>query len=96
MQVAVEGQRITTKESRKPMKACASLRALLLKFAQVFRVQTAHTAVANARAHVDQRLARWIRMAHDRISDDTLPLKYEFLALMLGVRPDYPAWSWQR
>ena len=49
-------------------------------------VQTTHTAVANARAHVDQRLARWILMAHDRINDDTLPLKHEFLALMLAVR----------
>jgi CRP-like cAMP-binding protein len=59
---------------------------LLLKFAQVFMVQTAHTAIANARAHIDQRLARWILMAHDRIRDNTLPLKHEFLALMLGVR----------
>jgi CRP-like cAMP-binding protein len=25
-------------------------------------------------------------MAHDRIRDNTLPLKHEFLALMLGVR----------
>ena len=49
-------------------------------------VQTAHTAIANARAHIDQRLARWILMAHDRTRDDTLPLTHEFLALMLGVR----------
>jgi CRP-like cAMP-binding protein len=38
------------------------------------------------RAHIDQRLARWILMAHDRTRDDTLPLTHEFLALMLGVR----------
>jgi CRP-like cAMP-binding protein len=43
------------------------------------------TAIANARAHIDQRLTRWILMTHDRIRDDTLPLKQEFLALMLGV-----------
>ena len=85
-QVAGEGQRIAAKELRRAMKASESLRALLLKFAQVFMVQTTHTAVANARAHVDQRLARWILMAHDRINDDTLPLKHEFLALMLAVR----------
>jgi CRP-like cAMP-binding protein len=48
--------------------------------------QTAHTAIANARAHIDQRLARWILMAHDRTRADTLPLTHEFLALMLGVR----------
>jgi len=86
IQVAGEGQRMPAKELRKAMDASDSLRKLLLKFVQVFMVQTAHTAIANARAHVNQRLARWILMAHDRLLDDTLPLKHEFLALMLGVR----------
>jgi CRP-like cAMP-binding protein len=63
-----------------------SLRNLLLKFVQVFMVQTAHTAVANARAHIDQRLARWILIAHDRMGDNNLWLTHEFLALMLGLR----------
>jgi CRP-like cAMP-binding protein len=49
-------------------------------------VQTAHTAIANARAKVDERLARWLLMAHDRVRDKRLPLTHEFLALMLGVR----------
>ena len=49
-------------------------------------VQTAHTAIANARAHIDQRLARWILMARDRTGENTLPLTHEFLSLMLGVR----------
>jgi CRP-like cAMP-binding protein len=86
IQVAGEGQRITANELRKAMNASETLHSLLLKFAQVFMVQTAHTAVANARAHIDQRLARWILMAHDRTGDKTLPLTHEFLALMLGVR----------
>ena len=63
-----------------------SLRNSLLKFVQAFMVQTSHTAIANARAHIDRRLARWILMAHDRTCDDTLLLTHEFLALMLGVR----------
>ena len=62
------------------------LAQLATQFAQVFTVQTAHTAVANARAHIDQRLARWILMAHDRTGDKTIPLTHEFLSLMLGVR----------
>jgi CRP-like cAMP-binding protein len=37
-------------------------------------------------AHIDQRLAGWILMAHDRTRDKTLPLTHEFPALMLGVR----------
>jgi CRP-like cAMP-binding protein len=76
----------TANELRNAQNASPSLRDLLLKFAQVFMVQTAHTAVANARAHIDQRLARWILMAHDRTDDKTIPLTHEFLSLMLGVR----------
>src|SRR3984885_642034 len=64
--------------------ASQTLHSLLLKFVQVFMVQTAHTAIANARAHIDQRLARWILMAHDRTRDNALFLTHEFLALMLG------------
>jgi CRP-like cAMP-binding protein len=86
MQVAGEGQRIGADVVRKAMTTSPSLHGLLLKFVQVFMVQTAHTAVANARARIDRRLARWILMAHDRTRDTSLPLTHEFLGLMLGVR----------
>jgi CRP-like cAMP-binding protein len=86
IQVAGEGLRMTAKELRKAMDASETMRDFLLKFAQVFMVQTAHTAIANARSKIDRRLARWILMAHDRTGDNTLPLTHEFLALMLGVR----------
>jgi len=86
IQVAGAGQGMASDELRRAMKASESLRTLLLKFVQVFMVQTAHTAIANARAHIDRRLARWILMAHDRTRNKTLPLTHEFLSLMLGVR----------
>jgi CRP-like cAMP-binding protein len=68
------------------MLASQSLRDLLLKFVQAFGVQTAQTAICNAQSKLDQRLARWLLMAHDRIGDDLLPLTHEFLSLMLAVR----------
>ena len=34
----------------------------------------------------NERLARWILMAQDRLGHANLPLTHEFLALMLGVR----------
>jgi CRP-like cAMP-binding protein len=86
MQAAGEGQRISTVELRKAMEESASLHASLLKYVQVFMVQTAHTAIANARAKLDERLARWILMADDRLDGASLPLTHEFLSLMLGVR----------
>jgi hypothetical protein len=86
VQVAGQAQQITADDLRKAVTASDSLRSVLLKFVQVFMVQTAHTAIANARDHIDRRLARWILMAHDRTRDNNLPLTHEFLALMLAVR----------
>jgi CRP-like cAMP-binding protein len=58
----------------------------MLKSAQAFMIQTAHTALANGRAKLEERLARWLLMAHDRMDTDAVPLTHEFLAVMLGVR----------
>jgi CRP-like cAMP-binding protein len=86
IQVAGEAQWIRADELRKAMRRSDSLHAMLLKYVQVFMIQTTHTAIANARAQIDRRLARWILMAHDRTGNKLLPLTHEFLALMLGVR----------
>jgi hypothetical protein len=68
IQVAGEGQRIAAKELRKAMAASESLRGLLLKFAQVFMVQTAHTAIANARAtDIDAGILLWCTRGARRI-----------------------------
>lgn len=71
---------------RKAMRTSASLRGLFLNYVQTFMVQTAYTAIANGRGKIEERLARWLLMAHDRIETATLPLTHELIALMLGVR----------
>lgn len=86
IQIAGGGQRIAADHLRAAMNESQSLRARLLKYVQAFSVQTAHTAVANARASLPQRLARWILMSHDRVPGDRLALTHEFLSLMLAVR----------
>jgi CRP-like cAMP-binding protein len=86
MQAAGNGHCIRASDLRKAMEESPSLRTSLLKYALAFGVQTAHTAACNAQSRLDQRLARWLLMAHDRIVEDLLPLTHEFLSIMLGVR----------
>jgi CRP-like cAMP-binding protein len=86
VQIAGSAQRIAVPDLRDAMDKSESLRRSLLKFAQSFMIQTAHTAVANGSATLSERLARWLLMAHDRVEGDELPLTHEFLSLMLGVR----------
>jgi CRP-like cAMP-binding protein len=73
-------------ELQAAMVASWTMRAVFLKFVQGFMTQTAHTAIANSRGSVEERLARWLLMAHDRCKGDVLSLTHEFLSLMLGVR----------
>ena len=86
VQLAGTAQRISAANLRRVMGESASLHALLLRWTQAFNVQTAQTAVTNARGNLEQRLARWLLIAHDRVDGDDLGLTHEFLALMLGVR----------
>jgi CRP-like cAMP-binding protein len=57
----------------------------LLSYAHAFLLQASETALANGRSNIEQRLARWLLMADDRVGGE-LPLTQEFLSLMLGVR----------
>lgn len=86
MQIPGSGHRIAADRLRAAIVQSESLRALMLKSAQGFMIQTAHTALANGRAKLEERLARWLLMAHDRMTSNAVPLTHEFLAVMLGVR----------
>ncbi len=63
----------------------APLRTLLLRFKEAIQAQISQTAACNGRYDLEQRLARWLLMAHDRVDGDSLPLTQEFMASMLGV-----------
>ncbi len=86
MQIAGSGLRIKTGYLRQAIQQSPTLHALLLRYVQAFTIQTSHTALSNGSHKIEERLARWLLMCHDRLDGDDLPLKHEFIALMLGVR----------
>ncbi len=59
---------------------------LLARFLQSFAAQISFTALCNANYQVDQRLARWLLMCHDRLEGDEISLTHDFISLMLAVR----------
>jgi CRP-like cAMP-binding protein len=86
VQVAGRGQRISTVHLREAMRSSATLHQSLMLVVQAFIMQASQTALANGRGKLDERLARWLLMAHDRLGDPNLALTHEFLGIMLGVR----------
>jgi CRP-like cAMP-binding protein len=85
MQAAGKGQRLKASILRKALEQRASLHRSLLRYVNSFLDQAAMTALANGRSTIEERLARWLLMADDRVDEDELPLTHEFLAMMLGV-----------
>jgi CRP-like cAMP-binding protein len=86
MQLEGAGQRIAAEALRSAIEESSTLRRCLLRFAHAFQMQAHYTALANAQGTIQQRLARWLLMAQDRVEEDTLQLTHEFLSLMLGTR----------
>lgn len=86
MQVDGTGYAIAADDLRHLLDTHATIRKLLLRYVQAYSTQTTYTALSNAMHTVEERLARWLLMSHDRQDGDEIPLTHDFLALMLGVR----------
>jgi CRP-like cAMP-binding protein len=86
MQAAGAGQCIRANHLRQAIDQSPSLHRSLLRYVQAFLEQTTCTAVSNGRAKIEERLARWLLLADDRIDGSQLPLTHDFLAMMLSVR----------
>jgi CRP-like cAMP-binding protein len=59
--------------------------AILGRYAQAFLGFVMQSTACNAMHSIEQRLARWLLMAHDRVERDEFPLTQEFVAMMLGA-----------
>jgi CRP-like cAMP-binding protein len=61
-------------------------RDVLLKYTQAMLAQVTQNAACNALHNIEQRYARWLLEARDRIRSDEVQLTQVFISEMLGVR----------
>ena len=64
----------------------AAVRRAMLRYSEFLFNLSAQTAACNSLHSVEQRCARWLLIASDRIQSDCIPITHEFLSSMLGVR----------
>lgn len=85
IQIPGDGWRIPTDILRDEFKLCGDIHVSLLRFVHKLIIQISQTTLCNRLHSIDERLARWLLMSHDRVGGDELKLTQEFLAVMLGV-----------
>ncbi len=78
--------RMKVAECRTAFEQSAAVRTLVLRFIAALLDLSAQTAACNRLHSIEQRCARWLLMARDRLHGDAMPMTHEFLATMLGVR----------
>lgn len=86
VQVPGTGFRVRTDLLTATAQASRTLHDLLTRYCHTVMVQISSTALSNAIHQIDERLARWLLMCHDRTEGDHIPITHEFIAQMLAVR----------
>lgn len=86
VQGAGNALRLPAREFLSLLIACPTLRRVLFRYSHVITTQFAQVAVCSAYHVVEERLARWLLMTHDRAPSHTFYVTHELLAEMLGVR----------
>jgi CRP-like cAMP-binding protein len=86
VQVPDSAESIPIDNFRSALESVPELAAYCLRYTQATIVTIAQSAGCNSLHTIDQRCARWLLMAHDRVAEDLVLLTQDLLSQMLGVR----------
>jgi CRP-like cAMP-binding protein len=85
VQIAGEGFRAKVSTLQDVLKSAPEFQMMLSRYAVLQGIQVAQTAACNRLHDVEQRLARWLLMAQDRVDGGSILITHDFLATMLGT-----------
>ncbi|MGF1498311.1 MAG: Crp/Fnr family transcriptional regulator [Elainellaceae cyanobacterium] len=85
VQIPDGGYQLPASVLRNAFDRGGTLPRLLLLYTQALFTYVSQTAACNRQHKLEERLTRWLLIAHDVTNSDCLPLTQEFLAEMLGT-----------
>ena len=86
--IQVEGEflRMGVPEFRLELQANGVFSQFVQRFGQALTVQISQSVMCNRLHPMEERICRWLLMAHDRAGTDEILLTQRFIAEMLGIR----------
>jgi CRP-like cAMP-binding protein len=85
VQISGSGFRVKVTTLREILPSTPALQAILSSYAAGLAMQVAQTAACNRLHKIEERLARWLLIAQDRLDSGLVPITHDFLATMLGT-----------
>jgi CRP-like cAMP-binding protein len=86
VQIAGNACWLPLSDLRAAFNSDADLRSWLVRYWATLGAQTAQNSLCNRLHSVEERLARWLLLARDRIGCDEIEITHEFIAHILGAR----------
>jgi CRP-like cAMP-binding protein len=86
MQLEGAGLRIPMAVLKKAFRSSEEIRERVLEFVQEQALGVSQLAACQRLHGSEERLARWLLMAQDRVNSESLNFTQEFLAMMLGAQ----------
>lgn len=90
IQLPGRGHRIKAEAMLRLFNENGTIQQSLLHAVQAYSVQVEQTAACNRAHNIEERLARWLLMSHDRMGDRAenppVPITHELMSRMLGAR----------
>jgi CRP-like cAMP-binding protein len=85
VQISGDGFRLRSTAMHNIFKSIPEFHMTLTRYAVVQGMQVAQTVACNRLHSIEQRLARWLLMAQDRVNSGSVAMTHDFLATMLGT-----------